>query len=178
MKKLIYILFILFITQSYSQENDLDVFKYDDELQLKYSDTIKKIEERLNGKWKYLGKKTDGILIDTISFKTRNEKGTYTIVKNGDIFELIGMKEEKMNYILEVTYNFKDKRGFYSINKKYLKDDITEIRTCEPIPQVIFCNDKLGILFIGMAGENFNEITELSLERLIFGNGKEYLKLE
>jgi hypothetical protein len=173
---LLIILFTSFFIQSYSQ--DFGKIKLDSKLQVQYSDTIQNIGERINGKWKYLGKRKGGILSDTLYVSFSNNKKTTVIVENGIVFELANGKRKKADYYSETTYEFKNGNGFYSSEKKYLKSDIIEITSCQPIPELIFYKEKFGILFIGMAGQNFEPIRELNTNNLIFENGKEYQKIE
>ncbi|MEE9364229.1 MAG: hypothetical protein V3U92_16640 [Cellulophaga sp.] len=170
------ILFTSFFTQSYSQ--DFGEIKLDSKLQVKYSDTIQNIGERITGKWKYLGKRTNGILTDTIGISFRNDKKTVITVENGIIIESEGNKRKKADYFYEITYNFKNGTGFYSREEKYINEDITSITSCQPIPELVYYKEKFGIVFIGMAGQSFSEINELTSEKLVLENGKEYLKIE
>ncbi len=173
---LLIILFTSFFAQSYSQ--DFGEIKLDSKLQIKYSDSLKNIGERLTGKWKYLGKRTNGSLIDTIGMSFRNDKKTVIIVENGIVIESEEDKSKKADYFYEITYSFKNGKGFYSREEKYINEDIISITSCQPIPELVYYKEKFGILFIGMAGQNFSEIKKLTSERLILENGKEYLKLE
>jgi hypothetical protein len=170
------ILFTLFLTQSYSQ--DFGEIKIDSKLQIKHSDTLKNIGERLTGKWKYLGKKTNGILIDTIGTSFSNNIKTTIIVENGIVIESEGNKRKKADYYYEITYNFQNGNGFYSREEKSLNDDWESITSCQPIPELVYYGEKFGILFIGMGGQSFSEINELTSEKLVLENGKEYLKLK
>ncbi len=176
--KLLTLLFILLISHSYSQENDLNEIKYDYKLQKEYKDTIQNIGEKLTGKWKYLGKNTNGKLIDTMSVSFRNNKETITVVENGNVFELEGNTRKKTNYFYEITYSFKNRKVFYSLKKKYYNENIIEISSCQSIPELIYYNGKIGILFVDMIGEHFEGIIKLTSERLILESGKEYLKLK
>jgi len=174
--KLLIILFTLFFTQSYSQ--DFGEIKLDSKLQIKYSDTLHNIGERITGKWKYLGKRRNGILKDTIGMSFRNDQKIVITVENGILIELKENKRKKADYFYEITYNFKNGKGFYSREKKYLNKDITSTTSDQPIPELVYYEEKFGIVFIGMAGQSFSEIIELTSEKLILENGKEYLKLE
>ena len=173
---LLIILFTSFFTQSYSQ--DFGEIKLDSKLQVQYSDTIQNIGKRITGKWKYLGKRTNGILIDTIGTNFRNDKETLVIIENGTVIESEGNKRKKVDYFYEITYSFKNGNGFYSREKKYFNEEITSITSCQPIPELVYYKEKFGIVFIGMAGQSFSEITELTSEKLVLENGKEYLKIE
>ncbi|MFG6686689.1 hypothetical protein ACGK9U_08925 [Mariniflexile sp. HNIBRBA6329] len=174
--KLLIILFTLFFIQSYSQ--DFGEIKLDSKLQIKYSDSLRNIGERLTGKWKYLGKKENGFLRDTLFVSFNNNQKTTVIVENGKIFELINGKKKEADYYSETTYDFKNANGFYSSEKKYLNSDIVSITTCQPIPELVYYKEKFGILFIGMAGQNFESIRELNSKKLILENGEEYQKVE
>jgi hypothetical protein len=173
---LLIILFTSFFIQSYSQ--DFGEIKLDSKLQVQYSDTIQNIGERISGKWKYLGKRTNGILTDTTGTSFRNDKKTVITVENGIVIESEGSKRKKADYFYEITYNFKNGKGFYSREEKYINEDITSITSCQPIPELVYYKEKFGIVFIGMAGQSFSEITELTSEKLVLENGKEYLKIE
>jgi hypothetical protein len=174
--KLLIILFTLFFTQSYSQ--DFGEIKLDSKLQIKYSDTLQNIGERITGKWKYLGKRSNEILKDTIGMSFRNDQKIVITVENGIVIESKGNKRKKADYFYEIIYSFKNGKGFYSREKKYLNKDITSITSDQPIPELVYYEEKFGIVFIGMAGQSFSEIIELTSEKLILENGKEYLKLE
>jgi len=174
--KISIILFTFFLTQSYSQ--DFRKIKLDSKLQIKYSDSLKNIGERLTGKWKYLGKRTNGSLIDTIGVSYRFGKKTIIIVENGIVIESQGDKRKKADYFYEIIFSFKNSKGFYSREEKYINEDITSITSCQPIPELVYYKEKFGIIFIGMIGESFSEINELTSEKLVFENGKEYLKIE
>ncbi len=173
---LLIILFTSFFIQSYSQ--DFGEIKLDSKLQVQYSDTLLNIGERISGKWKYLGKRKSGILSDTLYVSFSDDKKTTVIVENGIIFELTNGKRKKADYYSETTYEFKNGKGFYSSEKKYLNSDIISITTCQPIPELIYYKEKFGILFIGMVGQNFEPIRELNTKNLIFENGEEYEKVE
>jgi len=174
--KLLILLFTLFFTQSYSQ--DFGKIKLDSKLQVKYSDSLKIIGERLTGKWKYLGKRTNGSLIDTIGVSFWNDKKTVITVENGIVIESEGDKRKRADYFYEITYSFKDGKGFYSREEKYINEDVTLITSCQPIPELVYYKGKFGIIFTGMVGQSFSKITELTSEKLVLENGKEYLKLE
>jgi hypothetical protein len=174
--ELLIILFTLFLTQSYSQ--DFGEIKIDSKLQIKHSDTLKNIGERLTGKWKYLGKRANGILTDTIGTSFSNDKKTIITIKNGIVIETEGKKSKKADYFYEVTYNFKNGNGYYSREEKSLNEDWESMTSCQPIPELVYCKEKFGILFVGMGGQSFSEINGLSSEKLIMENGKEYLKLK
>ncbi len=174
--KLLIILFTFLFTQSYSQ--DFGEIELDSKLQIKYSDTLKNIGERLIGKWKYLGKRKNGILSDTLFVSFSNSKKTTVVVENGIIFELANGKRKKANYYYETTYEFESGKGIYSREKKYFNSDIISITTCQPIPKLVYYKEKFGILFIRMAGQNFESISELNPKKLILENGKEYQKIE
>ena len=173
---LLIILFTLLLTQSYSQ--DFGEIVVDSKLQIKYSDSLKSIGERLSGKWKYLGKRKSGILSDTLYVSFSDNQKTTVFVENGIISELTNGKRQKANYYSETTFDFRNSKGFYSSEKKYLNSDIISITTCQPIPELIFYEEKFGILFIGMGGQSFEPILELNSENLIFENGEEYKKVE
>ncbi len=166
----------MFFTQSYSQ--DFGEIKIDSKLQIKYSDTLKNIGERLSGKWKYLGKRINGSLTDTLGISFRNDKKTTITIENGIVIESEENKRKKANYFYEITFDFKNGKGYYSREKKSINEDVTSITSCQPIPELVYYKDKFGIIFIGMAGQSFSEINELTSEKLILENGKEYLKLE
>ena len=168
--------FTSFFIQTYSQ--DFGEIKLDSKLQVRYTDTLQNIGERISGKWKYLGKRKSGILSDTLSMSFSDDKKTTVIVENGIISELANGKRKKANYYSETTYIFKNGKGFYSSEKQYLNSDIISITTCQPIPELIYYKEKFGILFIGMAGQNFEPIRELNTKSLIFENGEEYQKVE
>ncbi|MGI9532964.1 hypothetical protein [Lutimonas sp.] len=174
--KFLLILLTLFLTQSYSQ--DFGTIRLDSELQKKHSDSLKNIGERLNGKWKYLGKSANGSLIDTVGTSSKNGNRSIIIVENGIVFEVEGNKKKKANYYYEIIFSFINGKGFYSREKKYLIDGITEISSDQPIPELVYYKEKFGIVFHQMLGETFNGINELTSERLVLENGKEYLKLE
>ena len=173
---LLIILFTSFFFQSYSQ--DFGEIKLESKLQIKYSDTLQNIGKRITGKWKYLGKRTNGILIDTIGTNFRNDKETLIIIENGTVIESEGNKRKKADYFYEITYSFKNGNGFYSREKKYFNEGITSITSCQPIPELVYYEKKFGILSIGMGGQSFSEINELTPKKLVLENGKEYLKLE
>ena len=174
--KLLIILFTLVFTQSYSQ--DFGEIKLDSKLQIKYSDTLQDIGERITGKWKYLGKRTNGILTDTIGMSFRNDKKIVITVENGIVIESKGNKRKKADYFYEITYSFKNGKGYYSREEYYFNKNITSITSCQPIPELVYYKEKFGIIFIGMGGQSFSEINELTSEKLILENGKEYLKIE
>ncbi|ARV14505.1 hypothetical protein BTO07_04780 [Polaribacter sp. SA4-12] len=166
----------MFFTQTYSQ--DFGEIKIDSKLQIKHSDTLKNIGERLTGKWKYLGKRKGGILNDTLNVSFSNNKKTTVIVENGIIFELADGKRKKANYYSETTYEFDNGKGYYSLEEKSFNDDWETITSCQPVPELVYYKEKFGILFIGMAGQNFEPIRELNINNLIFENGEEYQKIE
>ena len=170
------ILLTFLITQSYSQ--DFGEIKLDSKLQVKYSDTLRNIGERLSGKWKYLGKRAKESLIDTIGVSFTDDKKTIITVENGIVFEIENGKRKKANYFYEITYNFKNGKGFYSSEEKYFNKEITSISSCQPIPELVYYKGNFGILFYEMVGESFRKIRELTPERLIFENGKEYQKMK
>ena len=114
---LLIILFTLFLTQSYSQ--DFGEITVDSKLQIKYSDSLKSIGERLSGKWKYLGKRKIGILSDTLYVSFSDNQKTTVIVENGIISELTNGKRKKADYYSETTFDFRNGKGFYSSEKKY-----------------------------------------------------------
>ena len=175
--KLLIILFTLNYILSYSQ--DFGRIKIDSKLQVKYSDTLKNIKERLTGKWKYLGKRANGNLKDTVEVSFRNGKKTVIIVENGILYELTGNKKKEANYFYEITYSFENKRGYYNKNKKYPEQGITEINEHSSFPKVIFYKTKFGIFFDNfMVNDRFYEIKKLTFNRLVLENGKEYLKLK
>ncbi len=173
---LLIILFALFFSSSYSQ--DLEEIKLDAKSQIKYSDTLINIGERLTGKWKYLGKRTNKRLIDTVGISFRDNKKTVIIVENGIVITSIGNKRRKADYFYEITYNFKNGKNSYSCEEKSLNGDITSITDCQPIPKLVYYKEKFGILFIGMLGENFEPIRKLNRNYLVLENGKEYIKIK
>jgi len=166
----------LFFGTSYSQE--FDEIKYDLKLQVEHKDSLQSIEERLAGKWKYLGNRNNEILTDTLFARFWNNKSTYGIVENGIIYEIVNGKRKKANYYYEVTYSFKKGKGFYSKERKYLNSEIIEITNHQPIPKLVFYKSNFGILFTGMGGQYFEKINKLTTEKLVLENGKEYLKME
>ncbi len=174
--KFLIILFTFFFTQSYSQ--DYGEIKLDSKLQIKYSDTLQNIGKRITGKWKYLGKRRNGILKDTIGMSFRNNQKIVIIIENGIVIESEENKRKIADYFYEITYDFKNGKGFYSRERKYLNKDITSTTSDQPIPELVYYEEKFGIVFIGMAGQSFSEIIELTSTKLILENGKEYLKLE
>ena len=174
--KIIIILLTVFFLQSYSQE--FDGIKYNLELQAKYKDTLRNIGDRLTGKWKYLGKKDHKILIDTLSLNFRDDEKTYVVVENGTLFEIRNGKRKEANYYYEITYNFDNSIGYYSEDKIYFDSNIIESYSSQPYPELIYYQNKFGILFVGHGGESFEVIRELNSEKLIFENGEEYLKIE
>ena len=174
--KLLLILFTLLFAQSYSQ--DFGEIKLDSKLQIKYSDSLKNIGERLSGKWKYLGKRTNESLTDTIGVSFSNNKKTIITVENGIVIESEGNKRKKVDYFYEITYSFKNGNGFYSREKKYINEHLTLLSSCQQVPLLVYYKEQFGIVFIGMAGQSFSEINELTSEKLILENGKEYLRLE
>ncbi|MGH1383686.1 hypothetical protein [Kordia sp.] len=139
---------------------------------------MKNIGERLTGKWKYLGKRKNGTLTDTIGTSFSNNKKTIITIENGIVFESEGNKSKKADYYYEITYSFKNGKGYYSREEKSINDDWKSITSCQPIPELVYYKEKFGILFIGMGGQSFSEIIELTTEKLVIENGKEYLKLE
>lgn len=173
---LLIILLGLLFYQSYSQEFDEE--KFDIKLQTKYKDTLQSIGKGLTGKWKYLGKANNGILSDTIFVSLSNNIKTTVFFENGIIYELENSKRKKVDYYYETSYEFKNGKGYYSEDKKYLNEETWEISSCQPIPELIYYQNKFGILFIGMIGSNFEAIRELTAEKLSLGNGKEYLKID
>ncbi len=173
---LLIILFTSFFTQSYSQ--DFGEIKLDSKLQIKYSDTLQNIGERITGKWKYLGKRTNGILTDTVGMSFRNDKKTLITIENGIVIESEGNKSKIADYFYEITYSFKNGKGYYSREKNYFNEGITSVTTCQPHPKLVYYEEKFGIIFIGMGGQSFSKINELTSEKLVLENGKEYLKLE
>ena len=175
--KFLIILFTLNYIFSYSQ--DFERIKIDSKLQVKYSDTLKNIKERLTGKWKYLGKKANGSLKDTIGVSFRNDKKTLIIVENGYLYEITGNKKKEADYFYEITYSFENKRGYYNKNKKYHEQGITEINEHPSFPKIIFYKNRFGIFFSNFIENNrFYEIKKLTFNRLVLENGKEYLKLK
>ncbi|WP_282069683.1 hypothetical protein [Olleya namhaensis] len=174
--KLFTILFTLFLTLSYSQ--DFGEIKIDSKLQIKHSDTLKTIGERLTGKWKYLGKRKGEILIDTLNVSFTNNKKTTVIVENGTVFELSDGKRKKAEYYIETTYKFDNDKGYYALEEKSLNDDWKSINTCQPVPELIYYKEKFGILFTEMLGQNFEAIRDINTNTLILENGKEYKKTE
>lgn len=175
-KKLLIIVFALFLTQSFSQ--DFDEIKLNPKLQIKYADSLKSIGERLTGKWKYLGKRKGDILSDTLFTSFSNNIKTIAIVENGKVFELINGKKKEADYYSETTYSFKNGKGDYSSEKKYLNSDITWVSSCQPIPGLVYYKKQFGILFIGMAGQNFEAICKLNSKYLVLENGEEYKRVE
>ena len=173
---LLTILFTSFFLQSYSQ--DFGEIKLDPKLQIKYSDTLQNIGERLTGKWKYLGKRNSGILSDTLFVSFNNKNKTTVIVENGIVFEIENNNRKKADYYYETSYEFKNGSGIYSEDKKYFKENILEISTCQPFPELIFYQNKFGILFIGLGGQNFEAISKLKADKLVFENGSEYWRTE
>jgi hypothetical protein len=132
----------------------------------------------MTGKWKYLGKRTNGILTDTLGTSFSNGKKTLITIENGIIIESEGNKSKKVDYFYEITYSFNNGKGYYSREKKYYNKGILSITSCQPIPELVYYEEQFGILSIGMGGETFSEINELTPEKLVLENGKEYLKLE
>ena len=175
--KFFYILFILFISQTYSQNSNWDEIRINKRAQLKFKDTIKNIEENLNGKWKYLGKKIDNRLIDTITRYFGNGKKSMIIVENGEVSKINENKSEKQNFYYQITFNFINNNYYYE-NKIYIEKNRVSMNSCEPFPEVIFYKKKFGVLFTEMLGNYFKEIKELTFNKLIFDNGEVYMKIE
>ena len=173
--KFLIIILSLFFSTSYSQE--FGEIKYDLKLQAEHKDTLQSIGERLTGKWKYLGKRNNGILTDTLFARFWNNKKTYGVVENGIVYEIDDGIRKKTDYYYEITYRFKTSKGFYSRERRYRNKDIVEKSSDQPIPRLIFYKNNFGILFTGMAGHNFEKINELSADMLILESGKEYLKI-
>lgn len=172
------ILFLSLTNFSFCQENNFNEIKYDQKLQVEQRDTLQDIGKRLTGKWKYLGKNSNGILTDTISIGFRNDEKIITTIENGTVFETVGKKKNKADYFYEITCSFENKKMYYSRERKYYNDNIISITDCQPIPELVYYNNKFGIVFSGMGGDNFSGINELTSEKLIFENGKEYSKIE
>ena len=95
------ILFFLQIIISYSQEKTFNEIKYDPKLQIIHKDTLKNVQERLNGKWKYLGKKINGKFSDTISVSYYEDRTVTTTIENGIVYE----SEKDIKKKLTITMN-------------------------------------------------------------------------
>ncbi|WP_452231339.1 hypothetical protein [Lacinutrix sp. MEBiC02595] len=173
---LLIILLSLFFTKFYSQ--DFGEIILDSKLQIKYSDTLQNIGERITGKWKYLGKRANGILTDTIGTSFRDDKKTIITIENGIVIESEGKKRKKADYFYEINYSFKKGNVYYSREKKSINNNWETISSCQPIPEIAYYKEKFGILFIEMIGQSFSGINKLTSEKLVLENGKEYLKLE
>ena len=171
------ILFLSFTNFSFCQENGFNEIKYNQKLQVEQRDTLQNIGKRLTGKWKYLGKNDNGILTDTISIGFRNDEKMITTIENGIVFETVGRKKNKADYFYEITCGFKNKKMYYYRERKYYNDNIISITDCQPIPELVYYNTKFGIVYRGMGGDSFIGINELTSEKLIFENGKEFSKL-
>ena len=172
------ILFLSLINFSFCQENDFNEIEYDQKLQIEQRDTLSNIGKRLTGKWKYLGKKSNGILTDTISVGFRNESKIITTIENGIVFETEGNKKSKANYFYELTYSFENGKSNYSVERIDLNKEIIWVTSCQPLSELIYYEDMYGILLKGMAGDSFYKINKLTSKSLVLENGKEYLKLE
>jgi hypothetical protein len=174
--KLLIILFTLYFIQSYSQ--DFGKIKLDSKLQIKYSDTLQKIEKRITGKWKYLGKRTNGILKDTIEVSFSNDRKTIITVENGIVIESKRNKRKKADYFYQMDFNFKSGIGIYSFEKMSINGLWESVTSCQPIMKLVYYDNKIGILMDGTAEDSFSQINELTSEKLVIENGKEYLKLK
>jgi hypothetical protein len=174
--KLLIILFTLNFIQSYSQ--DFWEIKIDSKLQIKYSDTLQSIGERITGKWKYLGKKINGNLTDTIGTNLKNGERTLITIENGIVFKTKRNVRKKADFFYQIDVNFKNGKIFYSETEISINGNWESFTSCAPIPELVFYKGQFGILFIGMGGQSFSEINKLTSEKLVIENGKEYLKFE
>jgi len=172
------ILFLSLINFSFCQENGFIKIEYDQKLQVEQRDTLQNIGKRLTGKWKYLGKNSDGILTDTISVAFRNESKIITTIENGIVFEIEGNKKSKANYFYELTYSLENGKSNYSVERIDLNKEIIWVTSCQPLSELIYYEDVYGILLKGMAGDSFHKINKLTSKSLVLENGKEYLRLD
>ena len=172
------ILFFLQIIISYSQEKTFNEIKYDPKLQIIHKDTLKNVQERLNGKWKYLGKKINGKFSDTISVSYYENRTVTTTIENGIVYESEKDIKKKVNYYYELTYSFKNGKNINSFEKVLFDKSITYVTSCQPIQELIYYKGKIGIHFFTMSGYHFTVINKLTSESLILENGKEFIKLE
>ena len=62
---------------------------------------MKNVQERLNGKWKYLGKKINGKFSDTISVSYYEDRTVTTTIENGIVYE----SEKDIKKKLTITMN-------------------------------------------------------------------------
>lgn len=100
-----------FFTQSYSQ--DFGEIKLDSKLQIKYSDSLKNIGERLSGKWKYLGKNKSGILSDTLYMSFSNDKKKPLLpLKTEPYLNQQTEKRKKLIIITRLLMNLKMEKDF------------------------------------------------------------------
>jgi hypothetical protein len=171
------ILFFL-INLSFSQESPFNEIKFDKKLQIIHKDTLQNVRERLTGKWKYLGKKINEKISDTISVSYYENKTVTTTIENGIVFETEKDIKRKASYFLELTYSFKDGINNYSLERVEIDGSVIYVTSCQPIAKLIYYEGKIGIHFLGMSGDRFAEINKLTSESLILENGKEYLRLE
>ena len=173
---LIFFISTLFTYQSFSQE--VEEISLDLKFQVKYADTLNDIGERLNGRWKYLGKRTKAGLIDTLQESMKNDKTIIIVVENGTVYESIGGERKKADYFYEINYSFDFGNESYSREKKGLKGGMTTITSDQPIPEMAYYKGKFGIVFYSLYGQSFEGIQDLTSERLLLTNGEEYLRME
>ena len=179
----IQITFILFLFcfKSYTQEYE-DLF-YDKQLQIVYKDTLQSMGKRLTGDWRYLGNRNrikNGIITDTISLSYSAE-GIETLItfENGVYFEIVDGERKKADFFYKTRFDFSSDFPIYSSDKVFINNkSITEISSSQPLPELIFYKNSFGILYNSMPAYELEIINELTDEKLIFKNGKEYIKID
>jgi hypothetical protein len=145
-------------------------------LQVKYADSLIQVENKLNGKWKYLGKRYNDMLIDTMKI-ILNTKKSFVTVENGVVFEHKRKKKRKADYFYRMDVNFRNRIGTYSLEEISLTDYWIALSSSQPLIKIVYFDKKIGILFIAHSGSWFRGIIKLTATRLVLENREEYVKL-